>query len=72
MPTQYILEVYEPNDQRAHNEYISSTPFGSFSVGDTIKTETQGTARITRIGHLVTQMPGSETITHLTMLHTSI
>lgn len=72
MSTEYILEVYEPDDRRAHNEYISATPFGAFSVGDTVKTETQGTARITSIGHLVTQFPGRDKITHITMLYTSI
>ncbi len=72
MPTEYILEVYEPDDRRAHNEYISSTPFSTFSVGDTIKTETQGTARITSIGHMVSKLPGSERITHITMVYTSI
>lgn len=72
MPTDYILEVYEPEDTRAHNTYYSSTPFGTFSVGDTVKTETQGTARITRIGHLVTKLPGSENTTHLISLYTTI
>lgn len=47
-------------------------PFGAFSVGDTVKTETQGTARITSISHLVFQIPGSEKITHKTMLYTSL
>lgn len=72
MPTEYILEVYEPDDRRVHNEYISSTPFGSFSVGDTVKTETQGTALIISISHMVSQLPESERITHITMLYTSI
>lgn len=72
MPTEYILEVYEPGDRRAHNEYISSTPFSTFSVGDTIKTETQGTARIINIGHIVSKLPGSERITHIAMVYTSI
>ncbi|SLJ85948.1 hypothetical protein [Psychrobacter sp. DAB_AL43B] len=72
MSTEYILEVYESDDRRANNKYISSTPFGAFSVGDTVKTETQGTARITSIGHMVSQLPKSERITHITMLYTSI
>ncbi|WEV50222.1 hypothetical protein OZX61_12805 (plasmid) [Acinetobacter sp. ESL0695] len=72
MSIDYILEVYEPGDKRAHNQYRSSTPFGAFSVGDTIKTQTQGTARIIHIGHFVSQIPGSERITHVTMIYTSI
>jgi len=72
MLTEYILEVYEPEDRLTRNEYISSMPFGAFSVGDTVKTETQGTARITSISHLVFQIPGSEKITHKTMLYTSL
>lgn len=72
MSTEYILEVYEPDDKRAHNSYSSSTPFGAFSVGDTIKTQTQGTARITGVGHVVSQLSESERITHITMLYTSI
>lgn len=72
MPTEYKLEVYEPEDDRAHNGYYSSMPFGAFSVGDTIKTETQGTAYIKRVGHLVTQLPNSDKITHTTMLFTSL
>ena len=72
MSTEYILEVYEPEDKRAHNSYSSSTPFGAFSVGDTIKTETQGTARITSVGHMVSQFLESENITHITSLYTSI
>ena len=72
MSTEYILEVYEPGGRHGHNQYTSSTPFGAFSVGDTVKTETQGTARITSIGHIVSQLPESERITHITMLYTSI
>ena len=71
MPTEYVLEVYEPDDRLTRNEYISSMPFGAFSVGDTVKTETQGTARIISISHLVYQIPGTETITHKTMIYTS-
>lgn len=71
MPTEYKLEVYEPHDDRACNHYYSSSPFGAFSVGDTVKTETQGTARITSIGHLVYQLQDSDNITHITMLYTS-
>ena len=72
MRTEYILEVYESEDRLTRNEYISSMPFGAFSVGDTVKTETQGTARITSISHLVFQIPESETITHKIMLYTSL
>ncbi|MDF2416276.1 hypothetical protein GWP85_01960 [Acinetobacter beijerinckii] len=72
MSTEYILEVYEPNDTLTRNEYISSTPFGAFSVGDIVKTETQGSARITSISHLVYKLPESEKVTHKTMLYTSI
>ena len=71
MSTEYVLEVYEPEDNRDHNSYTSSTPFGAFSVGDTIKTQTQGTAHITKIGHMVSQVKEGEGITHITMLYTS-
>lgn len=71
MSTEYVLEVYEPKDDRAHNSYSSSTPFGAFSVGDTIKTQTQGTARIAKIGHMVSQVEEGGDITHIISLYTS-
>lgn len=71
MATEYILEVYYPDDSRSYNGYKSSKPFGAFSVGDTVQTDAQEVASITRIGHMISQLPESDIITHITMLYTS-
>ncbi|CAM6939525.1 hypothetical protein QDQ61_18860 [Citrobacter freundii] len=78
MKTKYVLEIYEPDDDSCvAGLYESDNTFGALHVGHEINgfslnmTESQNSVKITKIEHILWEVPGSH-ITHKICVSTKL